>query len=110
MAAAVVPASSSQVSDPVPLEGEYQLGGSLDHNGAIFPGRSHLYVSISGDAAQILYQSLDGDPLDDVCTGYKVKGRGNIACYEIAPEEQHFCTFSINLERSVVEAGLGGCF
>ena len=95
--------------NPEKLEGEYQLGGRLDHKGSPTQGRSHLYISLTDEAAKALYESLAGDPREDPCTGYKVKGRGNVGCYEIEPNEKYFCSFSINLERGAVEAGLGGC-
>ena len=102
-------AISSFAQQPVQLQGEYQLGGPLDHNGSILEGDSHLYISLSNEAAKTLYQSLPGDPFDDACTGYKLKAHGNVVCFQIKPEE-HFCSFSVNLERNAVEAGLGGCF
>jgi hypothetical protein len=46
---------------------------------------------------------------DDPCTGFKVKAAGNVICYQTSPNE-HFCSFSVNLEKNTVEAGLGGCF
>lgn len=93
---------------PVDLHGEYKLGGRLDHDGSILDGNSHLYISITNEAATKLFQSLPGDPLNDACTGYKLKAGGNVVCYQIKPE-QHFCSFSVNLERNVIETGLGGC-
>lgn len=99
----------SLAREPVRLEGEYALGGHLDHNGSIQGGDSHLYISITDQAATTLFQSLPGNPLDDACTGYKLKASGNVVCYQINPE-QHFCSFSVNLERNVIDAGLGGCF
>lgn len=101
---------SARALIPVKLENEYQVSGPLDHSGSTTQGSSHLYISLTGHAARSLYASLGGDPIDDACTGYKVKGRGNVVCYEIAPNESYSCSFSINLERGAVEAGLGGCF
>ncbi|MDH3375591.1 MAG: hypothetical protein OEQ39_01305 [Gammaproteobacteria bacterium] len=107
--ASIVVALPSIAQNPAELQGEFELGGPLDHNGSIQQGDSHLYISLSNDAAKGLYFSLPGDPFEDPCTGYNVKGRGNVVCYEIAPDG-HFCSFSVNLERNAVEAGLGGCF
>lgn len=107
--ASIVVALPSFAQDPVRLQGEYELGGPLDHNGSIQQGDSHLYISLSNDAAKTLYLSLPGDPLEDPCTGYNLKARGNVACYETTREE-HFCSFSVNLEHNAVETGLGGCF
>lgn len=94
---------------PAKLEGEYQLGGRLDHQGSPARGKSHLYISLTAGAAKGLYESLAGDPRKDPCTGYKLKSQGNVGCYEIEPGKRYFCSFSINLERDAVEAGLGGC-
>ena len=102
--------SSGRALEPVQLSGEYQLAGRLEHNGSPTPGKSHLYISLKNDAAKTLYESLDGKPAEDACTGYRVKSQGNVGCYEIAPNEQYFCSFSVNLESNAVEAGLGGCF
>ena len=102
-------AAPSFAQNPVQLQDQFEIGGPLDHNGSIREGESHLYISLSDQAASKLYQSLPGKALDDACTGYKVKGRGNVVCYQINPA-QHFCSFSVNLERNAVEAGLGGCF
>jgi hypothetical protein len=110
VAALLVLASNVRAMDPVQLRGEYQLAGRLEHNGATTPGKSHLYISLTDDAARNLYESLGGDPAHDPCTGYTVKAQGNVGCYEIVPNEQYFCSFSVNLERGAVEAGLGGCF
>ncbi len=95
--------------NPAKLEGQYQLGGPLDYKGSPTQGRSHLYFSLTDQAAKGLYESLSGDPSEDSCTGYNFKGRGNVGCYEIEPNEKYFCSFSINLELGAVEAGLGGC-
>jgi hypothetical protein len=102
--------SSSKALEPVRLSGEYQLGGRLEHNGSPSSGKSHLYVTLEHDAAKTLFQALDGEPIEDPCTGYRVKAGGNVGCYEITPNEQYFCSFSVNLARNAVEAGLGGCF
>jgi len=94
---------------PVALEGKYVLGGPLDHNGSVHSGNSHLYVSLANDSASELYRTLPGRVFDDPCTGFKVKAAGNVICYQTSPNE-HFCSFSVNLEKNTVEAGLGGCF
>ncbi|MDX1488645.1 MAG: hypothetical protein R3268_10630 [Acidiferrobacterales bacterium] len=101
--------SLTKALEPERLQGEYQLAGGLDHKGSPGDGRSHLYLSLTGEAARSLYATLAEDSHEDPCTGYRVKGRGNVACYEINPNEEYFCSFSINLERGAVEAGLGGC-
>lgn len=97
-------------ADPVQLDGEYQLGGRLDHNGSVMSGKSHLYISLTEDAARNLFTSLAAEAVEDPCTGYMVKAQGNIGCYEIVSNEKYFCSFAVNLERNAVEAGLGGCF
>ncbi len=94
----------------VPLEGDYQLAGPLTHKGATTPGQTHLYINLTDGAAKQLYSELEGVPAKDECTGYMVKGKGNVVCYETQPEKKYFCSFSINLEKAQVEAGLGGCF
>ena len=101
--------SLTKALEPERLQGEYQLAGALDHKGSPGEGSSHLYLSLTSEAAKTLYASLAEDSHEDACTGYKVKGRGNVVCYEIKPNEDYFCSFSINLERGAVEAGLGGC-
>ena len=103
-------APSVRATDPVQLKGEYQLAGRLDHSGSTTPGKSHLYISLTDDAAKTLYESLGGEPAEDPCTGYRVKAQGNVGCYEVVPNERYSCSFSVNLERGAVEAGLGGCF
>ena len=103
-------APSARALEPVPLSGEYQLSGRLGHKGSTTPGKSHLYISLKDDAAKTLYESLGGDPAEDLCTGYRVKAQGNVVCYGIVPNQEYFCSFSVNLERGAVEAGLGGCF
>lgn len=105
--AALVPVSRAM--DPTRFEGEYQVAGPLDEKGSPVEGHSHLYLSLTGEGAKTLYAKLAGDSHEDPCTGYRVKGRGNVGCYEIRPNETYFCSFSINLDRGVVEAGLGGC-
>jgi hypothetical protein len=102
-------ASIAGALKPETLQGEYQLAGPLDHKGSPGEGRSHLYLSLTDAAASTLYESLAVDEHDDPCTGYRVKARGNIACYEVKRKEKHFCSFSINLDRGAIEAGLGGC-
>jgi len=107
--ASIVIALPSIAQNPVILQGEYELGGPLDHSGSVQQGESHLYISLSNDAAKELYESLPGIPVEDPCTGYQLKARGNVVCYQVSPEG-HFCSFSVNLEHNEVEAGLGGCF
>ena len=101
---------STHVYAGVTLEGDYQLAGPLTHKGATTPGKSHLYINLTGDAAKQLYEKLDGVPAKDECTGYMAKGKGNVGCYETEPGKNYFCGFSVNLEHEKVEAGLGGCF
>ena len=107
--AALAISSIAGALKPEPLQGEYQLAGPLDHKGSPGQGASHLYLSLTDSAARSLYDSLGAEPYEDPCTGYRVKARGNVACYEIAPDKKHFCSFSLNLERGTIEAGLGGC-
>lgn len=102
-------ATVAQALEPGPLQGEYQLAGSLDSKGSPRDGSSHLYLSLRDDAAKRLYATLAEDAHEDPCTGHRLKARGNVACYEIEPNERYFCSFSIDLDRGVVEAGLGGC-
>ena len=102
-------ASIAGALEPETLHGEFQLAGPLDHKGSPGEGKSHLYISLTDSAARTLYESLAVDPHDDSCTGYRLKARGNVACYEINPNEEYFCSFAINLERDAIEAGLGGC-
>lgn len=73
-------------------------------------GKSHLYISLTNEAAKTLYASLAGEAVEDPCTGYMVKAQGNVGCYEIVSKEKYFCSFAVNLKRNAVEAGLGGCF
>ena len=93
----------------VPLNGEYQLGGSLSHKGEPKEGKSHLYITINEDSAKKLYNSLEGKPSMDMCTGYYIKAQGGLICYETVPKEKYFCGFSINTKNNKIEAGLGGC-
>jgi len=109
LGAAFAVASFAGALEPEVLHGEYQLAGPLDHKGSPGEGRSHLYISVTDSAARALYESLAVEPHDDSCTGYRLKARGNVACYEIKPNDEYFCSFSINLERGAIEAGLGGC-
>lgn len=102
--------TGAKAMEPVPLEGEFQLGGGLEHNGEILPGVSHLYLSVKGDAAKRLYDALPAEAFDDPCTGYRVRALGNVGCYEVETGKKYFCSFSVNLERGAVEAGTGGCF
>ena len=108
--AVLITALSVSAHASVTLEGDYQLAGPLTHQGATTPGKSHLYINITGDAAKTLYDSLAVKSLLDQCTGMKFKGIGNVACYEVDAEKKYFCGFSINLKQGNVEAGLGGCF
>lgn len=101
---------NSEAMDAVPLEGEFQLGGPLEHNGDVTEGDSYLYVSLQGDAARRLFESLPGETFDDPCTGHRLRANGNVACYETEQEKAYFCSFSLNLERGTVGAGTGGCF
>lgn len=94
---------------PVGLDGDFILGGPLDHNGSIHPGDSYLYLSLENDSASALYRALPGDAFEDPCTGFKLKAAGNVICYETSPNA-HFCSFSVNLKENTVEAGVGGCF
>lgn len=102
--------SGSKAMEPVPLDGTFQLGGPLEHNGEVTSGASHLYLSLQGDAARRLFESLPDEPFDDPCTGYRLRAQGNVACYETEKDRVYFCSFSVNLERGTVEAGVGGCF
>ena len=99
----------STAQSAVPLNGEYQLAGPLSHKGEPTRGDSHLYVNLTDDAAKILFHALTGKASKDMCTGYNTKGRGNLVCYEVVPEKEYFCGFSVNLTNNKVEAGLGGC-
>lgn len=100
----------SEAMEPVPLQGEFRLGGGLEHNGEVTHGNSHLYLSLQGDAAKRLFNELPAENFDDPCTGYRLRSRGNVGCYEIEKGSEYFCSFSVNLEQGRVEAGTGGCF
>ena len=102
-------ASIAGALKPHTLQGEFQLAGPLGHKGSPGEGQSHLYLSLTHQAARNLYESLSADWHEDPCTGYRVKALGNVACYEIKPNEEHLCSFPVDLARGVIEAGLGGC-
>lgn len=88
----------------VTLEGDYQLAGPLTHQGETTSGNSHLYITLTKDAAKKLYDALEGKPIKDMCTGYNAKGQGNVGCYEVVPGNKYVCGFSINLAKNSVEA------
>ena len=91
------------------LDGTFELAGKLSHKGEPIEGTSHLYISLTPDAARNLYNALDTIPVEDQCTGYTYKGKGNVVYYEINKGSQYLCSFSLNLTDNRVEAGRGGC-
>lgn len=98
------------VNADTPLEGEYRLAGPLTYQGATQPGKSHLYITLTKDAAKKLFNSLDGQPVMDECTGMKYKAQGYVVCHEVEAEKKYFCSFSVDLNKNTVGTGLGGCF
>lgn len=94
----------------VPLEGNYLISGSLDYNGSTKPGKSHIYFTVTSDAAKKLFNAFEGKPTMSACTGWNYKSQGNITCHETELGKSYFCTFSVNLIKNTVGTGLGGCF
>jgi hypothetical protein len=93
----------------VPLEGNLDIGGPVTNKGPPSPGKSHIYLNLNSDAAKALYNALDGVPTHDECTGHMFKGKGNVGCYEIIKGANYYCSFSINIDKGTIEAGMGGC-
>ncbi|MCF6261430.1 MAG: hypothetical protein L3J98_14920 [Gammaproteobacteria bacterium] len=93
-----------------PLEGKYVISGPLDHNGSTKSGRSHIYFTITNDAAKKMFSSFDEKPTLSKCTGWNYKSQGGITCHEVESGKNYFCSFSINLYNGAIGAGLGGCF
>jgi len=93
-----------------PLEGEYKLSGPLTYQGATNPGKSHLYITLTSDAAKKLFESMEGKPVMDECTGMRYKAKGYVACHEVEADKKYICSFSIDLSKNTVGTGLGGCF
>jgi len=91
------------------MEGYYQIGGKFSYDSkAPLKGNSHLYMTITGDAAKNLYNSLLGNPENNECTGELDKATTKFSCSKTI-SNNYYCSFSIDLGAGTVEAGLGGC-
>lgn len=101
--------ASLNASAKIPLEGNLIIGGPVSIKGLPPPGESHIYINLNKGAAKKHYEALDSVPAYDECTGYMFKGKGNIGYYEVNKGENYYCSFSINTDKSTVEAGMGGC-
>ena len=92
------------------LSGSFVFAGSVETNGNLSTGNSHIHFKITGDSAKAMYDSFEGKANEDACTGYRFKGKANIACYEILPNNKYICGFSINLNKNRTEASqVGAC-
>ena len=90
-----------------PMEGFYLLAGKF---GIKSPeqGTSHLYLSISGDAAKDLYQSINAVEHENHCTGETDKQINAFVCSK-TPQNKYHCNFAVDLEKGTIAMGLGGC-
>jgi hypothetical protein len=102
---------SAQAQDamhPKPLTGDYYVGPVIDaEEGA---PNDHYYVTLTGDSAKTMYESMKSETTKDECVGRMARWSQGLVCYgagtDGAPADPPYvCYFGINLKTGTLELG-----
>lgn len=93
------------------LEGSYVIAGAdyLDPPSDA-PKNTHLFVQLHGQAAEDLFNAMQGPAEHDDCTGGMIKVIGQMACQHFKPANEdakrYECSFSIDLAKQAIAGGV----
>jgi len=83
-----------------PLVGNFHISSApIADPKAPLPNKTHLYLSISGEVAQEIYTSLNGEPKLNKCdVNHYQKSAGNFICSYYPTDDKYSCDFSVNIQ------------
>jgi hypothetical protein len=93
----------------VGLVGKVFIAGSAPNDSpAGEPEGTHAYVTLKGDGAVLIYQSMQNVESDDLCRGdgWKMKRSGPFGCSFHADTGAAVCDYSIDLMQGALADGL----
>lgn len=67
---------------------------------------SHYRIQLRGESAKDLYAAMEGEPVEDDCTGASLKKIGDMQCLYFEGALSYECHFSINIEEQRIEYGV----
>jgi len=113
---AIVPAlAQDEGSSPEvkPLTGDFYMAPPIDAEDPKAPA-DHIVMTITGDAAKSMWDTIKAKPQSDECVGRMAKWVGSMVCYGPGTEmsgalpagdSPFMCIVGINLKNASVELG-----
>ena len=116
--AAIAPALAQDAGEPEiqPLAGTYYMAPAPDAEDPQAPA-DHIYLTITGDAAKSMWDTMTDEATPDECFGRMAKWAEHLVCYgpgtemsgPLQPEDSPFeCYLGINLKSGSLESS-GDC-
>lgn len=70
------------------------------------PDNTHLYLNLSGEAAQKAYEAIQAKPVKNYCgEDHFEKIVGNFSCAYYPDSKKYECYFSVNITNGEIELG-----
>jgi hypothetical protein len=91
------------------LTGTYRIGGATFYDPpSDEPQNTHLYIELTGAAAQDLYEAISVKPRTDECTGPNtlIKTAGQIQCNRYEGGKRYRCWFGIDTRSEKITRGV----
>lgn len=100
--------AAGDMDHPDRLRGEmFIAGATLIDPPTEEPRNTHAYLTISGDAARRMFNSLKAPAEADACVpGRRLKRLGHVKCSVGAKAADATCDFSLNLTDGTLASGL----
>lgn len=89
------------------VEGRYHIGSAPISDPAVaLPPNTHIYLNVNGEAAQNIYNSLEGGAkLNECGIDHYEKSSGKFTCSFFPSNNKYSCDFSINIKTGDLDIG-----
>lgn len=108
---AAVPAGAQTIEER-PLTGTFVVGPEILAFETDPGGRTHLYLNLTGEAAQALWDGMGADPQFEECTGLEAKVLPNGIYCERDPADRAgtlMCFIGLSMKRGRIADARGPC-
>lgn len=100
-----LPARGGDATGRGAIDGDYVVRtGPFEVDPDPEDGRVRVYMSIKNDAAQVMYEAIEGRASNDFCGDRSalVKRAGGVACFKEA--NSYECVFALNMDSGELES------
>ena len=101
-AVALLIAAPAQAVETTPLEGTVHLDRDSCSTGSD-ASQCNVFFEVHGAAAKVIYDRMQSDAKDDLCTGGKMKSDSDLMLCFATPDKSHSCYFGYSFgNRSII--------